>query len=105
MIALVLASTWLLPVVSPVEPTWTEALALVATFGLLGTVLTAGLLLLAAGRIAGVSGLLWSGSAAVLLIRLAVDGWSPAVVVVLAIVAAVGVVMSSMATEGLPSYR
>ena len=105
MVTLVLASTWLLPVVSPAEPTWTEALALVAAFGLLGTVLTAGLLLLAAGRLASVSGLLWGGAAPVLLIRLWADGWSPAVLVVLAIVAAVGAFMSSMATEKLFSYR
>ena len=45
MATLALACTWLLPLVSPAEPTWTEALSLVAAFGLLGTVLTAGLLL------------------------------------------------------------
>ena len=33
------------------------------------------------------------------------DGWSPAVLVVLAIVAAVGAFMSSMATGDSPSYR
>ena len=78
---------------------------IMAAFGLLGTVLTAGLLLLAAGRLASVSGLLWGGAAPVLLIRLWADGWSPAVLVVLAIVAAVGAFMSSMATEKLFSYR
>ncbi|RTL05030.1 MAG: hypothetical protein EKK62_15300 [Acidimicrobiia bacterium] len=105
MATLALACTWLLPLVSPAEPTWTEALSLVAAFGLLGTVLTAGLLLLAAGRLARVSGLLWGGAALVFLVRLVAGGWSPAVVVVLAFVSAAGVVVSSLATEGLDSYR